>query len=307
MTRPWVVVPFSLFLLAAPLLAQTQIGGGTCNSSSLSGAYSVSITGRQVSAAGVFTNMFQANGSASFDGLNKVTFSMTSNTLQAVGTPTTWTGTYSMQANCAGVITITTGGTITLNLVTYNQGNAFLVTGSDATYSYAGSGGNLPSGCSSSLLTGPYVYNGTGAGFSGSTVNGVVDGAGMLQFDGQGKVTANLNMSSGGTSNSSLTASGTYTVTANCLGTGTLTDSTGNSYVLTMSATAGNTTATTDLTVSLAQASKFMITGGAHTVTGNTCSNSTMNGTYSLTLSGRAISTTGAFAGSLQGRWSRDV
>ncbi len=301
MTRPWVVVPFSLFLLAAPLLAQTQIGGGTCNSSSLSGAYSVSITGRQVSAAGVFTNLFQANGSATFDGLNKATFSMTSDTLQAVGTPTTWTGTYSMQANCAGVITITTGGTITLNLVTYNQGNSFLVTGSDATYSYTGSGGNLPSGCSNSLLTGPYVYNATGSGFSGSTINGVVDGAGQLQFDGQGKMTANLNMSLGGTSNSTLTASGTYTVTSNCLGTGTLTDSTGNSYVLIMSATAGNTTATTDLTVSIAQASKFMITGGAHTVTGNTCSTSTMNGAYSLTLSGRAISSTGAFAGSFQG------
>jgi hypothetical protein len=35
-------------LVAAPLVAQTQIGGGTCNSSTLSGIYAFTITGRQV-------------------------------------------------------------------------------------------------------------------------------------------------------------------------------------------------------------------------------------------------------------------
>jgi hypothetical protein len=60
---------FCFCLLGAPLLAQTQIGGGTCNSSSLNGTYALSLTGRAVSATGTFTNALQGNGSATFDGL----------------------------------------------------------------------------------------------------------------------------------------------------------------------------------------------------------------------------------------------
>ena len=103
-------------LLAAPLLAQTTIGGGTCTSASLTGIYAVSITARQVTASGTFTGVFQANGAANFDGLSQVTISLVANTGQAIATPLTWSGTYSVQANCAGVININTGGSATLNV-----------------------------------------------------------------------------------------------------------------------------------------------------------------------------------------------
>src|SRR6516162_7746813 len=56
---------------ALPLLAQTTIGGGTCDSSTVKGTYAVSLTGRQVSASGTFTSVLQANGAATFDGLNQ--------------------------------------------------------------------------------------------------------------------------------------------------------------------------------------------------------------------------------------------
>src|ERR1017187_9357716 len=58
-------------LLAAPLLAQTTVGGGTCTSASLTGIYAVFITARQVTASGTFTGVFQANGAANFDGLSQ--------------------------------------------------------------------------------------------------------------------------------------------------------------------------------------------------------------------------------------------
>ena len=63
-------------LLAAPLLAQTQIGGGICNSSSLNGTYALSLSGRQVNSSGAFLSVLQANGSATFDGLSTVTIAI---------------------------------------------------------------------------------------------------------------------------------------------------------------------------------------------------------------------------------------
>ncbi len=252
---------------AAPLLAQTQIGGGTCSSSSLSGLYAVSITGRQVSATGTFTSAFQANGSANFDGLSKVTLALTSDTPQAVGTALNWSGTYSVQANCAGVVTITTGGSATLNVVVYTQGNAFLVTGHDANYSYTGNGNDLPAACSTAMVSGSYALTGTGFGFSGNAVSGVEDASGLVQFDGQGKATASITLASGAAS-TAIAASGSYSMPSSCVGSATLTDSQGNSYVMALSVTAGNATADTDFFVTLAQASKFMLSGAAHTLAG---------------------------------------
>jgi len=77
-------------LLATPLLAQTQIGGATCSSSSLNGIYAMSMTGRQVSSSGTFMSVLQANGTATFDGLSVVNIALTENTNQAVATPLAW-------------------------------------------------------------------------------------------------------------------------------------------------------------------------------------------------------------------------
>jgi uncharacterized protein (TIGR03437 family) len=286
-------------LLAIPLAAQPQIGGGTCSSASLNGSYAFSLTGRQVTGAGTFTNIFQAEGTAHFDGLSVATITLTADTPQSVGAPLTWTGTYSVQANCAGTATITTGGSATLYIAIYNQGSNFLVTGADATYFYTGSGNTQPSACSTSLLSGSYVYSGTGYGFSGTSLTGIANGTGLLQFDGQGKVTANIGIS--GSVSTALAATGSYSVSSNCTGMATLSDSTGNAYTMGLSISSGNTTASTDLMAMLGQASKFTMDGSAHAVTAATCSPASLTGTYSLTLSGRDVSSAGSLAGSFQG------
>ena len=77
-------------LLAAPMLAQTTIGGGSCTSATANGTYAVTITGRQVTTSGNFTNVFQSNGSAAFDGLSKVTIALTQDTGSVAGTPAAW-------------------------------------------------------------------------------------------------------------------------------------------------------------------------------------------------------------------------
>src|ERR1700676_1226602 len=83
-------------LLMGRLLAQPQIGGGICASSTLTGTYSLSLTGRDLSSSVVFSNALQGVGTATFDGLSKVTFALMNNTNKAAGVMQTWSGTYSM-------------------------------------------------------------------------------------------------------------------------------------------------------------------------------------------------------------------
>lgn len=265
-------------LLATPVLAQTpSIGGGTCNSSSLNGAYALTLTGRQVSSAGAFTNVFQANGSATFDGLSGVSISLTADTLQALATSLAWSGTYSIQSNCEGQLTVSTGGSVTFNMVLYNVGSAagtaFLLTGNDTTYSYSGSGNAQPASCSVGMLSGVYTFNATGFSLNGNTVNGDADGAGLLQFDGQGNVTINLTPVLIGPPSAALAATGTYSI-SNCLWSGTLSD-TKNSYSMSISISGGNKTASTTAFVTFSRSGNFMLTGAAHAAYGQPTSGTT--------------------------------
>jgi hypothetical protein len=262
------VVLFSVLgLLAAGMSAQTSIGGGSCTSSTVNGIYAVSITGRQVTTAGSFTNVFQSNGSANFDGLSKVTFTLAQDTASLAGMPLTWSGNYSMQSNCAGVVNITSGGGATFNLVLYNGGTNFLMTGSDATYSYSGNGNTQPAGCSASTVVGVYTITGTGFSLSSGAVNGAAALSGLLQFDGQSNVTANYTVSGTGPSSTS-TLIGTYSMSANCLGSAMLTDSKGGSYVMSISVFTATKVYSSAFYVDLAQNSKSLISGTAHAIYG---------------------------------------
>ena len=257
-----------LFLLAAPMAAQTQIGGGTCTSSSLSGAYTFTLAGRQVAVSGAFTGVFQANGSATFDGMNKVTLTMNSSTVQAGSTPLIYSGTYSVQSNCAGAVNITAGDSATFSLVIYNQGKAFLITGTDASYVYSGGGGTQPATCMANLLSGVYVFSSTGFTLASGAVSGALNAGGLLQFDGKSAVTANFTYVAQGQSPSGTVLSGTYALSGGCSGTGTLTDTLGNSYSLAFAVSSGSSVATTGIDMILAQTNKLVFTGTAHSVYG---------------------------------------
>jgi len=266
-----------LCLLAAPLLAQTTIGGGACNSESLSGIYAVSVTSRQVTAAGTFTGVSQGTGSATFDGLSAVTINLTANTGQASATPVTWSGTYSVQANCAGVINIATGGSATLNMAIYNSGADFLLSGSDANYSYSGTGNTQPAGCSVSTFSGVYTLNGTGFALTASAVTGAQDGTGLMQFDGLGGVTVNITMSRAGAASSALTLTGSYTVSSGCLGSATLKDAGANAYAMSFSIY-NDTVNNAAFYATLARGSTFLIAGSGHAIFGQPTANAAPSG-----------------------------
>ena len=271
MKRTSILLSLMFWAAAAPLLAQTTIGGGSCNSGSLTGAYAISLTSRQVSAAGVFTGVSQATGSATFDGLSAVTMNLTANTAQTVGTAIAWSGTYSVQANCAASINITTGGSVTLTVAINNSGTDFAIGGIDAANNaYNGSGaaqpgnGNTqPTPCAAGTLSGVYTINGTGFTLNGGAVSGPVNGAGLVQFDGVNNIVVNLTNSITGVAPSALTLTGSYAVSANCLGSATLTDASANSYAMTFSIY-NSSVANGSAYVKLARSSTFLMNSTIH-------------------------------------------
>lgn len=281
------LLPALVCLSAVPVVAQTAIGGGSCTSSTLNGTYEFLLNGRQVAATGAVSKVFQGVGTAAFDGLSKVTLTMTTNSVgpsQAFGTPMVYLGTYSVQSNCAGSISITGGDTAAFTVTAYSSGKAFAVIGSDATYAYNGSGNLQPATCPTTL-TDAHAFNATGSALSGASVTSVLDVAGVLQFDGQGNATANWTQVSN-LATGTVTATGTYSVGSTCLATATLTDAANNKYAVTLSF---NSAAPA---FALAMASPQAIFDGsgaaAQTITPPVaCAASNLNGPYELNLSGR--------------------
>jgi len=227
-----------LFAASTALLAQPQIGGGSCNSATLSGNYSLTLTGRDVGSTATLSTVSVGVGTATFDGLSKVTLTLTPNTPKGQGTVETLSGTYSMQVNCIGAVTITTGDTASFTLASYNQGKSYLLTGQDGTYAFNGSGNSLPSSCSASEVNGIYSFNGNGFQLTAAAISGVADFSGLMQFDGTSAVTSTWYVTTSASAQT-VTATGTYTVNSNCSATASLTDSTGKAYSLELTITSG--------------------------------------------------------------------
>jgi hypothetical protein len=235
---------FFTCLLSAPALAQNQIGGGNCSSTSLNGTFSLTLSGRRISAGGSFSGSYQAIGTATFDGQSNVTLTGTANTNQAAGTPFSYAGSYAIPSKCYGTITLVTGSAAAFTLVV------------------SGSGGNSRPVCATATLSGAYSYTASGFTVSGTTQTGSADENGVLQFDGQGNVTASYIESSGGTPQTLITAIGSYSVTSACLASATLVDSTGNTNKLNFVMT-GVYGATAEL---LEANPQFLRSGSAHSV-----------------------------------------
>ena len=275
-----------LGLPALPAFAQPIIGGGTCASSTLKGTYELLLSGRQATSAGAITAIFQAAGTATFDGLSAVTLTLTANTVtssQSFGTELQYSGSYSMQANCIGSIAITHGDIASFTLEAYSKGDSFALIGSDSTYAYNGTGNAQPATCPATI-TGAHEFNGTGNSLSGTSVTGTLDAAGILQFDGQGNITANWTQVSNLTT-TQVAATGTYTVGTACLASATLTDTANHKYAFSLSFNSASPAFA--LAVSSAQ-EIFDGSGAAMQPAAVTaCSASMLSGTYELTLSGR--------------------
>jgi hypothetical protein len=259
-------------LLAAPLFAQPQIVGvgGPCNSSTLKGTYSLSLTGRDVASTLSFATVLQGVGTATFDGLSNVSFQVTNNTNSStskVSGPQTWSGTYSLQSNCIGVLSITTGNAASFTLGSYDGGVDFFIDGQDGIYSYLGNGNTQPSAtCAAGALNGTYAFNGNGFALSSGVIGGVNQVSGLMTFNGTGTASATWIVSVSGSS-STVTTTGTYTVTGNCMATVNVTDGAGNAYILLFTLTSVNGTTGLDTNFAFNAASpKIMFSGNGRTL-----------------------------------------
>ncbi len=222
----------------APPPVGNAIGGGNCTASMLNGKYYFTYGGRAIS-NNTLSGSLQNNGILTFDGVNGVSISGTSNSNMGSGTFTS-SGTYTVSPNCSGTLQITTGAPINLAMVVSGGGRQLSVAGQDSNASYAGGASNFaPVACAASSLSGEYTYQTTGFTESGTTINGGGDEAGILQSDGQGKVTASYTIFGNGATPAQVTATGTYTVTAGCQASATLTDSNGKSNTWTMNLVGG--------------------------------------------------------------------
>jgi len=226
-------------LLAVPVLAQPQIGGGNCSTATLNGSYSATLTGRTLTSGVSFVATDEGVGSVTFDGQSKVTFTLTTNTNKTFGAAQTLAGTYTLQANCVGAISITSGDSATFTLESYNSGKAYLITGQDGVYAFTGSGSSLPTTCPTSLTAGAYPINGTGFGLTSGAISSSFNVLGVLQIAGTNTVAMNVFVAANG-STKNISATGSYTLSTNCTATAILTDASGNNYSLAFEFTAGN-------------------------------------------------------------------
>jgi uncharacterized protein (TIGR03437 family) len=277
---------------AVPALAQTTIGGGVCTSATLTGTYEFLLNGRQLTSTGTVTKVFQGIGTASFDGLSKVTMTLTANTVtsaQSFGTAVVYAGSYSMQSNCVGTITINSGDTATFTLTAYNQAPtataaaSFAGVGSDASYAYNGTGNNQPASCPATI-TGAHEFNGTGSALSGASVTSTLDVDGILQFDGAGNVSANWTQASNLTA-TQVKATGTYSVGTGCLASATLIDTATNKYTFALSFSSAS-----PAFAFMASSPQLIFDGSGAAMQPaaiTACGASMLTGTYELTLSGR--------------------
>ena len=229
MSKHWLI---PIVFTIGQAIAQPQIGGGTCNTASLSGNYAVSFTGREASST-AFTSVYQANGVANYDGQGNVTFTLTANSNVSAIQAVKQTGTVSISSNCTGTLTFPSE---TFNLAVYNQGKGFLFSGTDQVSSFSGNGSMQPATCLTATLSGPYALMANGFNLSGTAISSVADITGLLQFDGQSVLTANWTTTSGATM-TQVAAKGNYAVNtpSSCLGTATLADSNGKAYTFAFS------------------------------------------------------------------------
>jgi uncharacterized protein (TIGR03437 family) len=245
-------------LAFVPAAADAQTTTPTCSASTLTGTRSLVITGRNLSSSAVLTGAYQSLGTATFDGVSAVSFSLTTNTNLAQGVAQTFSGTYTLPASCVGSINLTTGDTASFTLIAFNKGNNFTITGQDATYAFTGSGNSQPTACLTSTLSGNYAFSGNGYTFQGTSLSGVNSISGLLQFDGKGAITGSWSVATNGVAAPD-TVTGHYAVTSSCAVTGSVANPAGTSFPLAIVLT---TTDGSNFSVNLATAGEeFSATG----------------------------------------------
>ncbi len=233
----WNLVTAILFLLTGTSAFgassnSPQIGGGSCSTSMLNGTYFYMLAGT-VSSGGADVPYAElgelvANGSGGVSGTSFTNLNGHAQTYPL-------TGTYSVQSNCTGSITLRLNSQLTngLTFQVINNAQAMIVAISNAGQVVTGRAYRLTAGsgtpqCSNGSLSGVYGYVLTGIAAPVSGVSYVYSDSGQLTADGNGNLTSTSIANVGGTF-SNVSGTGTYSVTNQCYGTATVTTPSGAS------------------------------------------------------------------------------
>jgi uncharacterized protein (TIGR03437 family) len=222
-------------LAVSPLNAQPQIGGGTCTNGSFTGIYHYILQGDLVSGGLIYP--YAELGKLVSDGQGRVTGSSHASVSGAISASTI-TGTYSVQANCTGSMTLSVNAqspsSLTFQLVNGGQGG--IIAFSSSTGVVAGRAyrqtANLASiQCGPASLSGTYGYLLTGIVFNGNTAF-YYSQAGTATADGRGGMSATGMANVNGTTLTS-TGQGNYSIASDCSGTASVRNQNGtaNYYV----------------------------------------------------------------------------
>ena len=247
-------------MLVCALVARAQTTPVTCSAATLNGTWSLDLTGRAVSSAGAFSKAYYAVGTATFDGVSAVTFTLTTNANQAQGVAQTLSGTYTLPANCVGTVSITVGDTAFFTLIPFNSAKNFTLTGQDPTFAITGSGSEQPSACVTASLSGDFVFNGNAFSIASAAITGANTVGGLLHFDGAGSVSGTWTIAANNALTQS-TVTGHYTVSPSCAASATVSDGSGNAYSLTLAFTSAD--GSNFSVISASPASLFSATGHA--------------------------------------------
>jgi hypothetical protein len=150
------------FLSTMALQAQPQVGGGVCTNSTVSGTYFYLLNGNMLS--GTQVSPYVELGKLVADGAGRVSGSSHASVGGSIS-PYTFTGTYSVQSNCTGTMTLVvnskSSGSFTFQVVNGGQGvmvafsSPGVVAGGEA-YRQTASTGSIQ--CKTASLTGSYAY-----------------------------------------------------------------------------------------------------------------------------------------------------
>ena len=218
-----------LAIAAAPATAQV-----TCANASLVGSYGIALDGAAFPAAAtaIGSPTFQKSiGLLTADGQGLLKATLTTS-LNGTVTPTAYIGSYSVQANCTGSMTLNGGssGPLALAFGIGNGGQSAVLAGTLASFVLSGTLAKAPTGCSTSGLTAEYNWETDGevvqaGGAAMEALAEFID----LQFDGKGGISGGLVRAQPGAS-FTLPISGSYTVNGDCTGAIHFIDAQGSPY-----------------------------------------------------------------------------
>jgi uncharacterized protein (TIGR03437 family) len=229
------LVPLTVtWALGAPGNAP-QIGGASCSTSMVNGTYFYMLTGT-VSSRGESVPYLElgdlvANGSGSVSGESNTNLNGLKNTNSLAGT-------YSVQSNCTGSITLTVNSqtitALTVQVINNAQGMILAISNDGEVVTGRAYRTTAASGtpqCGNGSLSGTYGYVLTGFA-SVSGVSYLYSDSGQVTADGNGNLTSTSITNAGGAF-SNIAGTGSYSVTSQCNGTASLTTQNGTSnYVI---------------------------------------------------------------------------